>query len=63
MNLSEINASLSAVIQGLQDHSFDVKTAEATSNAVGKLVSAQRGQLEYYNDRKIDTPAIDFWEK
>ena len=58
-HISELTTELSALYEGLKTGTFDVKIATEMNNTAGKIINAQRVQLEYAELRK-EQPDIDF---
>jgi hypothetical protein len=58
-HISELTTELSALYDGLKNGSIDVKIATEMNNTAGKIINAQRVQLEYAELRK-EQPDIDF---
>ena len=58
-HISELTTELSALYEGLKLGTFDVKIATEMNNTAGKIINAQRVQLEYAELRK-EQPDIDF---
>ena len=58
-HISELTTELSALYEGLKNGSMDVKIATEMNNTAGKIINAQRVQLEYAELRK-EQPDIDF---
>ena len=58
-HISELTTELSALYEGLKNGSMDVKIATEMNNTAGKIINAQRVQLEYADLRK-EQPDIDF---
>lgn len=58
-HISELTTELSALYDGLKNGSIDVKVATEMNNTAGKIINAQRVQLEYAELRK-EQPDIDF---
>jgi adhesin HecA-like repeat protein len=58
-HISELTTELSALYDGLKNGTVDVKVAAELNNTAGKIIHAQRVQLEYAELRK-EQPNIDF---
>jgi hypothetical protein len=58
-HISELTTELSALYEGLKTGAVDVKIATEMNNTAGKIINAQRVQLEYAELRK-EQPDIDF---
>ena len=58
-HISELTTELSALYEGLKNGTMDVKIATEMNNTAGKIINAQRVQLEYAELRK-EQPDIDF---
>jgi hypothetical protein len=58
-HISELTTELSALYEGLKNGTIDVKAAAEMNNTAGKIIHAQRVQLEYSELRK-EQPDIDF---
>lgn len=58
-HISELTTELSALYEGLKNGTMDVKVATEMNNTAGKIINAQRVQLEYAELRK-EQPDIDF---
>ena len=58
-HISELTTDLSALYEGLKNGTMDVKIATEMNNTAGKIINAQRVQLEYAELRK-EQPDIDF---
>ena len=58
-HISELTTELSELYEGLKNGSMDVKIATEMNNTAGKIINAQRVQLEYAELRK-EQPDIDF---
>ena len=58
-HISELTTELSELYQGLKNGTMDVKVATEMNNTAGKIINAQRVQLEYADLRK-EQPDIDF---
>ena len=58
-HISELTTELSALYDGLKNGTVDVKVAAELNNTAGKIIHAQRVQLEYAELRK-EQPDIDF---
>jgi hypothetical protein len=56
---SELTTELSALYDGLKNGSIDAKVATEMNNTAGKIINAQRVQLEYAELRK-EEPDIAF---
>lgn len=61
-NVEELTAHLSEVFQSLKAGTIQCKDADALANVAGKLIKANVGQLQYYDQRK-ETPTLPFWEQ
>mgnify|MGYP003631292030 CR=1 FL=1 len=46
-NITELTTHLSELFNGLRDGSVDVKVASEMNNTAGKIINAQKVQLEY----------------
>lgn len=58
-HISELTTELSALYEGLKNGTVDVKIATEMNNTAGKIINAQRVQLEYAELRK-EQPNIVF---
>jgi hypothetical protein len=58
-HISELTTELSELYDGLKTGTVDVKIATEMNNTAGKIINAQRVQLEYAELRK-EQPDIDF---
>jgi hypothetical protein len=58
-HISELTTQLSALYEGLENGTIDVKVAAELNNTAGKIIHAQRVQLEYAELRK-EQPDIPF---
>ena len=58
-HISELTTELSALYDGLKNGTVDVKVAAELNNTAGKIIHAQRVQLEYSELRK-EQPNIKF---
>lgn len=58
-HISELTTELSSLYEGLKNGTVDVKVATEMNNTAGKIINAQRVQLEYAELRK-EQPNIDF---
>lgn len=58
-HISELTTELSALYHSLKDGTIEVKIATEMNNTAGKIINAQRVQLEYAELRK-EQPNIDF---
>jgi hypothetical protein len=58
-HISELTKELSALYEGLKDGTIETKVATEMNNTAGKIINAQRVQLEYADLRK-EQPDIDF---
>jgi hypothetical protein len=58
-HISELTTELSALYHSLKDGTIEVKIATEMNNTAGKIINAQRVQLEYADLRK-EQPDIDF---
>jgi hypothetical protein len=58
-HISELTTELTELYEGLKVGTFDVKVATEMNNTAGKIINAQRVQLEYAELRK-EQPDIDF---
>ena len=58
-HISELTTELSALYEGLKTGAVDVKIATEMNNTAGKIINAQRVQLEYAELRK-EQPDIPF---
>ena len=58
-HISELSTELSALYEGLKNGSIEVKVAAEMNNTAGKIIHAQRVQLEYAALRK-EEPDIAF---
>jgi hypothetical protein len=58
-HISELSTELSALYEGLKNGTIEVKVAAEMNNTAGKIIHAQRVQLEYAALRK-EEPDIDF---
>lgn len=61
-NISDIIPSLSRVFEGLENGTIQPQTATQMSNAVGKMISAMKTQIEYQRLRG-EVPSIAFMDK
>ena len=51
-HISELTKELSELYEGLKSGAIDVKVATEMNNTAGKIINAQRVQLEYAELRK-----------
>ena len=58
-HISELTTELTELYEGLKVGTIDVKVATEMNNTAGKIINAQRVQLEYAELRK-EQPDIDF---
>ena len=58
-HISELTKELSELYEGLKSGAIDVKVATEMNNTAGKIINAQRVQLEYAELRK-EQPNIQF---
>ena len=58
-HISELTTELTELYEGLKVGTIDVKVATEMNNTAGKIINAQRVQLEYADLRK-EQPDIDF---
>ena len=58
-HISDLTTELSALYHSLKDGTIEVKIATEMNNTAGKIINAQRVQLEYAELRK-EQPDIDF---
>lgn len=58
-HISELTKELSELYEGLKSGAIDVKVATEMNNTAGKIINAQRVQLEYAELRK-EQPDIEF---
>jgi|TARA_R110000868_G_scaffold196527_3_gene442475 hypothetical protein len=58
-HISELTKELSELYEGLKTGEIDVKVATEMNNTAGKIINAQRVQLEYAELRK-EQPDIEF---
>ena len=58
-HISELTTELSSLYEGLKNGTVDVKVATEMNNTAGKIINAQRVQLEYAELRK-EQPNIQF---
>jgi len=58
-HISELSTELSALYEGLKNGTIEVKVAAEMNNTAGKIIHAQRVQLEYAALRK-EEPDIAF---
>jgi hypothetical protein len=58
-HISELTTELSSLYEGLKNGTVDVKVATEMNNTAGKIINAQRVQLEYAELRK-EQPNIVF---
>ena len=58
-HISELTTQLSSLYEGLKNGTVDVKVATEMNNTAGKIINAQRVQLEYAELRK-EQPNIVF---
>jgi hypothetical protein len=61
-HISELTKELSELYEGLKTGAIDVKVATEMNNTAGKIINAQRVQLEYADLRK-EQPNIEFMSK
>jgi len=61
-HISELTTELSSLYEGLKNGTVDVKVATEMNNTAGKIINAQRVQLEYAELRK-EQPNIVFMSK
>lgn len=60
-HISELTTELSSLYEGLKNGTVDVKVATEMNNTAGKIINAQRVQLEYAELRK-EQPHIEFMQ-
>lgn len=60
-NITDLTTQLTDLFESLKDGTIDVKVATEMNNTAGKIINAQRVQLEYATLRK-ETPEIKFLE-
>ena len=58
-NITELNTHLTDLYTALKEGTVDVKTAAEMNNTAGKIINAQKVQLEYAALRKV-APNIPF---
>jgi hypothetical protein len=58
-HISDLTKELSSLYEGLKNGTVDVKIATEMNNTAGKIINAQRVQLEYAELRK-EQPNIEF---
>jgi hypothetical protein len=58
-HISELTKELSELYEGLKNGTVETKVATEMNNTAGKIINAQRVQLEYADLRK-EQPDIDF---
>jgi hypothetical protein len=58
-HISDLTTELSALYHSLKDGTIEVKIATEMNNTAGKIINAQRVQLEYADLRK-EQPDINF---
>jgi adhesin HecA-like repeat protein len=58
-HISDLTKELSSLYDGLKNGTVDVKVAAELNNTAGKIIHAQRVQLEYADLRK-EQPDIEF---
>ena len=58
-HISDLTTELSALYHSLKDGTIEVKIATEMNNTAGKIINAQRVQLEYAELRK-EQPDISF---
>ena len=58
-HISDLTTELSTLYEGLKNGTIEVKTAAEMNNTAGKIIHAQRVQLEYAVLRK-EQPEIAF---
>jgi len=58
-HISELSTELSALYEGLKNGTIETKIAAEMNNTAGKIIHAQRVQLEYAELRK-EQPDIAF---
>ena len=58
-HISELTKELSELYEGLKNGTIETKVATEMNNTAGKIINAQRVQLEYADLRK-EQPDIDF---
>jgi hypothetical protein len=58
-HISELTTELSALYEGLKNGTIETKIAAEMNNTAGKIIHAQRVQLEYAELRK-EQPDISF---
>jgi len=58
-HISELTTELSALYEGLKNGTIETKIAAEINNTAGKIIHAQRVQLEYAELRK-EQPDISF---
>mgnify|MGYP000719297732 CR=1 FL=1 len=58
-HIHELTTELTALYEALKNGTIDVKAASEMNNTAGKIINAQRVQLEYADLRK-EQPNIEF---
>jgi hypothetical protein len=58
-HISELTKELSELYEGLKNGTVETKVATEMNNTAGKIINAQRVQLEYADLRK-EQPDIEF---
>lgn len=58
-SITDLTANLADLYKDLKDGTIDVKVASEMNNTAGKIINAQKVQLEYAALRKV-TPNIPF---
>jgi hypothetical protein len=61
-NITDLTASLAALYKDLKDGTIDVKVAGEMNNTAGKIINAQKVQLEYAALRNV-MPRIPFLDE
>ena len=58
-NITDLTSNLADLYKSLKDGTVDVKVASEMNNTAGKIINAQKVQLEYAALRKV-APNIPF---
>ncbi len=61
-NITDLTASLAELYKDLKDGTIDVKVAGEMNNTAGKIINAQKVQLEYAALRNV-MPRIPFLDE
>lgn len=61
-HINELTDALTSLYAGIKNGTIDVKAASEMNNTAGKIINAQKVQLEYAALRK-EAPSIAFLDK